>query len=130
MNAFFTVILSFLLFLVSCFLILFTLMQRPSEGGGFGNSLGGNVMESAFGGDAGNVLTRATIRLVIGFFLLAFILSLISIHRSERASHRLRNRVVGGSEEVMRKEEDGGGDGEFLADEYFQQSEIFSEEAK
>lgn len=65
---FFTVV----LVLVSAFLILVVLMQRASSNSGMGSALGGGAAESALGGEAGNVLTRATIIGAVLFFALAF----------------------------------------------------------
>lgn len=65
---FFTVI----LILVSAFLVLVVLMQRASSNSGMGSALGGGAAESALGGEAGNVLTRATIIGAVLFFVLAF----------------------------------------------------------
>jgi protein translocase SecG subunit len=82
MRLFFLITLSVLLVAVSAFAILIVLMQRSSEGGGFGSSLGGNAMESVFGGEAGGVLVRTTVKTIVAFFLLALLLSMTHIHRS------------------------------------------------
>ncbi len=52
--------------------LLVILMQRPSANAGMGAALGGGAAEQAFGGEAGNVLTKATTALIIAFFLLSF----------------------------------------------------------
>lgn len=52
--------------------LLVILMQRPSANAGMGAALGGGAAEQAFGGEAGNVLTKATTTLIIVFFLLSF----------------------------------------------------------
>jgi len=65
-----------LLVLVSGFIVLIVLMQRPSANSGMGSALGGGAAESAFGAQTGNVLTRATIIGCVTFFLLAFSLYL------------------------------------------------------
>ncbi len=52
--------------------VIIILMQRPSANAGMGAALGGGAAEQAFGGEAGNVLTRFTTILIIAFFLLSF----------------------------------------------------------
>lgn len=69
-----------LLFLCA-WLILLILMQKPSANAGMGAALGGGAAESAFGGEASNVLTRWTVYGVIGFFVLTLSLSLGQIYR-------------------------------------------------
>ena len=64
-------ILTFVLILVSIFLVLVVLMQK-SKDGGMGAALGGGAAEAAFGADTSNVLTQATKYLAITFFILAF----------------------------------------------------------
>lgn len=51
--------------------VLVILMQRPSANAGMGAALGGGAAESAFGGEAGNVLTKATTILIITFIVLS-----------------------------------------------------------
>ena len=63
-------------------LILIILMQKPSAQGGMGAALGGGMAESAFGGEASNVLTRWTVCSVIAFFILTLVLSLCQIPRA------------------------------------------------
>jgi len=65
-----------ILVLVSAFIVLIVLMQRPSANSGMGSALGGGAAESAFGAQTGNILTRATIVGCVAFFLLAFCLYL------------------------------------------------------
>ena len=60
------------LLLLSAFVVLVILMQKPSANAGMGSALGGGAAEQAFGGEAANVLTRTTIFSIIGFFVLAF----------------------------------------------------------
>ena len=68
-------ILTFVLILVSIFLVLVVLMQK-SKDGGMGAALGGGAAEAAFGADTSNVLTQATKYSAILFFVLAFTLYL------------------------------------------------------
>lgn len=68
-------ILTFVLVLVSLFLVLVVLMQK-SKDGGIGSALGGGAAEAAFGAETNNVLSRSTIFASILFFVLAFVLYL------------------------------------------------------
>lgn len=74
-------ILTFILILVSLFLILVVLAQRAKSDGGMGSALGGGMAESAFGGETGNVLTKATINAAIAFFVLSFLLYLGNVYQ-------------------------------------------------
>ena len=56
---------------VSIITVLVILMQRPSANAGMGASLGGGAAESAFGGEAGNVLTKMTNIFIIIFLVLS-----------------------------------------------------------
>lgn len=64
------------LIVLSLFIILVVLMQKPSANAGMGSTLGGGAAEQAFGSDAGNILTRATVWATIIFFVLCFLLYL------------------------------------------------------
>lgn len=66
------VVLTFLLVLVSLFLGLLVLVQKPRSDSGLGTAMGGGVAEATFGAETGNVLTRSTIVLAVAFFVLAF----------------------------------------------------------
>lgn len=66
-------ILTFVLILVSIFLVLVVLAQK-SKDGGIGAALGGGATEAAFGADTTNVLTKATKYSAILFFALALAL--------------------------------------------------------
>lgn len=72
---------SIALILVSVFITLIVLMQRPSANSGMGSSLGGGIAESAFGGESGNILTRYTIYAVVAFFVVTFLLYLGNMSR-------------------------------------------------
>ncbi|MSU72020.1 MAG: preprotein translocase subunit SecG [Opitutus sp.] len=72
-------ILTFILILVSLFLILVVLAQK-SKDGGMGAALGGGAAEAAFGADTSNVLSKSTIYAAIIFFVLAFALYLGRIY--------------------------------------------------
>jgi len=73
-------ILTFVLLLISVFLILVVLAQK-SKDGGMGSTLGGGMTESAFGAETGNVLFTATRNATIAFFILAFGLFLCNIYQ-------------------------------------------------
>ncbi len=79
-------ILTFILILVSLFLILVVLAQRAKSDGGMGSALGGGMAESAFGGETGNVLTKATINATIAFFVLSFLLYLGNVYQRNHGS--------------------------------------------
>ncbi len=66
------VILTFLLVVVSLFLGLIVLVQKPRSDSGLGTAMGGGVAEATFGAETGNVLTRSTITLAVAFFVIAF----------------------------------------------------------
>ncbi len=79
-----TGILTFALIVVSLFLVLLVLMQKTKDGG-MGAALGGGATEQAFGHETGNVLTNATIKAAIAFFVLSFVLYLGRIYDSKHA---------------------------------------------
>lgn len=76
---------TFLLMLVALFLILIVLAQKAKSDGGMGSALGGGMAEAAFGADTGNVLTTSTIRALIAFFVLTFLLYLGRIYERNHA---------------------------------------------
>jgi preprotein translocase subunit SecG len=78
-------ILTFILILVSIFLVLVVLMQK-SKDGGIGAALGGGATEAAFGADTTNVLTQATKYSAILFFVLAFTLYLGRLYERNHAA--------------------------------------------
>jgi preprotein translocase subunit SecG len=78
-------VLTFILILVSLFLILVVLAQK-SKDGGMGTALGGGAAEAAFGAETNTVLSKSTIYAAVLFFVLAFLLYLGRIY--ERAHAR------------------------------------------
>lgn len=64
-------IFTLILVIVCILLVLVILMQRPNANAGMGAALGGGAAEGMFGGEAGNVLTKATVRLTILFFVIS-----------------------------------------------------------
>ena len=73
------------LVLVSAFLVLIVLAQKAKSDGGVGAAMGGGVAEATFGAETGNVLTNATIKASIAFFVLCFGLYLgkIYLHKNK-----------------------------------------------
>ena len=76
-------ILTFVLILVSLFLIFVVLMQRAKSDGGVGAAMGGGVAESTFGAETGNVLSKSTINAAVLFFVISFALYLAHIYQSK-----------------------------------------------
>jgi preprotein translocase subunit SecG len=70
---------TFVLIIVALFLILVVLAQRAKSDAGMA-AMGGGMMESAFGPDTSNVLSKMTIRGAIVFFVLSFLIFLGYIH--------------------------------------------------
>lgn len=75
---------SILLVGLCAWIILLILMQKPSANAGMGAALGGGAAESAFGGEASNVLTRWTVLGVIGFFILTLFLTLAQVYNHHK----------------------------------------------
>ena len=73
------------LVLISAFLVLIVLAQKAKSDGGVGAAMGGGVAEATFGAETGNVLTNATIKASIAFFVLCFGLYLgkIYLHKNK-----------------------------------------------
>ncbi len=78
-------IFTFVLLVVSAFLVLIVLAQKTKDGG-MGSALGGGVTESTFGAETGNVLSKTTIKLAIAFFVLTFMLYLGQIYVRKHAA--------------------------------------------
>lgn len=83
-------VLSVILFILSLFLCLVILLQRPRQDAGMGAALGGGLAESAFGAESGNVLTRTTVWGSVVFFVLCLVLYLgyLSLGREELERRR------------------------------------------
>lgn len=73
-------IFTFILILISIFLVLLVLMQKAKDGG-MGAALGGGMTEATFGADTDNMLSKLTINMTIAFFVLAFLLYLGHIYQ-------------------------------------------------
>jgi preprotein translocase subunit SecG len=78
---------TFLLIIVAVLLVGAVLLQRAKSDSGMA-AMGGGMVESAFGPDTSNVLSKFTIRATIVFFLLSFLLYLGYV--------RVRSHGVGG----------------------------------
>lgn len=74
-------ILTFVLVITSLFLVMIVLMQRAKSDGGIGSAMGGGSMESTFGAETGNVLSGATIKASIVFFVVSLVLYLAQIYQ-------------------------------------------------
>ena len=79
--------LTFVLILISLFMVLVILMQRGSSGGGMGSAFGGGVAESTFGAETTNILTRATKWSAFSFFIVALALYLLYMSREHGADN-------------------------------------------
>lgn len=79
-------IFTFVLILVSVFLVLVVLAQKAKTDGGMGATLGGGATEAAFGADTGNVLTKATQYAAVIFFVLTFGLYLGHIYMAKHSA--------------------------------------------
>lgn len=76
-------VLTVILVLTSLFLVMIVLMQRAKTDGGIGAAMAGGATESAFGAETNNVLSGATIKAAIVFFVLSFGLFLANIYQSK-----------------------------------------------
>jgi len=83
----FLIIVGSIALVVLCgWLILLILMQKPSANAGMGAALGGGAAESAFGGEASNVLVRWTVYGIIAFFMLTLMLTLGQVYRHHHSA--------------------------------------------
>ncbi len=76
---------TFVLILISVFLILVVLAQKAKSDGGMGAAMGGGMAEAAFGAETGNVLSGATIKASIAFFVLSFLVYLGHVYQHKHA---------------------------------------------
>ncbi len=77
---------TFILILISLFLILVVLAQKAKSDGGMGAAMGGGMAEAAFGAETGNVLSKATINASIAFFVLSFLVYLGLVYQHKHAA--------------------------------------------
>lgn len=73
-----------ILIFVSVIVVLLVLMQRAKNDGGVGAAMGGGMAEATFGAETSNVLSKATIKGAIIFFVLGFVLYLGYINLDQR----------------------------------------------
>jgi preprotein translocase subunit SecG len=76
-------ILTIVLILISLFLVLVVLMQKAKSDGAVA-AMGGSSMESTFGAETGNVLTKATINAAIAFFVISFALYILHVRQAKQ----------------------------------------------
>jgi preprotein translocase subunit SecG len=74
------------LIFTSIILILLVLMQKAKSDGGMGAAMGGGMAEATFGAETGNVLSGATIKAAVVFFVLSFALYLGRIYQGKHAT--------------------------------------------
>lgn len=77
---------TFILIIISLFLILVVLAQKAKSDGGMGAAMGGGMAEAAFGAETGNVLSKATINASIAFFVLSFLVYLGHVYEHKHAT--------------------------------------------
>jgi preprotein translocase subunit SecG len=82
-------LLTFVLVLLSVFLVLVVLMQKSKSDGGVGAALGGGMTEATFGADTGNVLATLTRNCTIAFFVLSFVLYLAHIWQNSAKEEQM-----------------------------------------
>lgn len=84
---------TFLLVIISLFMVLVILAQRAKSDGGVGAALGGGMAEAAFGAESGNVLTKATTWAAVAFFVISFGLYLGHLHQHRVAKSEQQNAL-------------------------------------
>jgi len=117
MATFLIALFSVVLVLVCLFVTLLVLMQKPSANSGMGAALGGGAAEQAFGGEAGNVLTRGTIYAIILFFVLSFGLYLGTLAASQPQEAASEGASIGKIAEMEANEAATAGEAESAAAE-------------
>src|SRR5580698_2007041 len=78
--------LTMVLILTSIILILLVLMQKAKSDGGMGAAMGSGMAEATFGAETGNVLSGATIKAAVVFFVLSFGLYLGRIYQGKHSA--------------------------------------------
>jgi len=86
-------IFTFVLILISLFLVLVVLAQKAKSDGGMGAAMGGGMAEAAFGAETGNVLSKSTIRAAIAFFAISFFLYLAQVYQHKHAGVNSADRL-------------------------------------
>ncbi|MDB6165456.1 MAG: preprotein translocase subunit SecG [Lacunisphaera sp.] len=83
MVSFLIALLTVILVITSLFLVAVVLMQRAKTDGAAGAAMGAGGMEATFGAETGNVLSGATIKAAIVFFVVSFTLYLAHIYQTK-----------------------------------------------
>lgn len=86
-------IFTFILILISLFLVLVVLAQKAKTDGGMGSAMGGGMAEAAFGAETGNVLSKSTINAAIAFFVISFGLYLAQVYQHKHAGANNADRL-------------------------------------
>ena len=86
-------LLTFVLILISLFMVLVILMQRANTNSGMGSAFGGGVAESAFGTETTNILVKATKWSAVGFFVIALVLYLLFMSRDRGGTQPSSNEL-------------------------------------
>ncbi|TAG27941.1 MAG: preprotein translocase subunit SecG [Verrucomicrobia bacterium] len=94
-------LLTFVLVLISIFLVLIVLAQKSKSDGGVGAALGGGMTEATFGADSGNVLATLTRNGTIAFFVICFGLYLAHIHRHTATKEGLSLPAIPAAAEAL-----------------------------
>ena len=86
-------IFTFILILISLFLVLVVLAQKAKSDGGMGAAMGGGMAEATFGAETGNVLSKSTINAAIAFFIISFGLYLAQVYQHKHAGQDSSGRL-------------------------------------
>jgi preprotein translocase subunit SecG len=78
--------LTMVLILTSIIRIFLVLMQKAKSDGGMGAAMGSGMAEATFGAETGNVLSGATIKAAVVFFVLSFGLYLGRIYQGKHSA--------------------------------------------
>jgi len=85
--------LTFILVLISLFLILLVLVQLPKKEAGVGMAFGAGMSEMLLGAGSGNVLTRIT-KYTVGIFLVMSLVLSVLLSSHNRAASQNVSRVL------------------------------------
>ena len=99
-------ILNVLIVLGSLFLVCVILIQR-GKGGGLAGAFGGVGGSSAFGTKAGDVFTKITIGVAVGWMLTAMLLVVLMNRHAGSASSGWGNDSTSASKELSRRQVEG-----------------------
>lgn len=85
--------LTFVLIVVSLFLILLILIQLPKKEAGMGLAFGGGATDALFGAGSGTVLTKVTKYCAGGFIGLSLVLSILNSHYVKASGVRVNKAL-------------------------------------